>query len=62
LIGGCEKSINYLNFFYALFWNRHPPTHRPLKNDDDDDETRTAVTLQFVSHSFLDYHDPTIGE
>lgn len=22
----------------------------------------TAVTLQFVSHSFLDYHDPTIGE
>lgn len=21
-----------------------------------------AVTLQFVSHSFLDYHDPTIGE
>lgn len=20
-----------------------------------------AVTLQFVSHSFLDYHDPTIG-
>lgn len=24
--------------------------------------TPTAVTLQFVSHSFLDYHDPTIGE
>lgn len=23
---------------------------------------RSAVTLQFVSHSFLDYHDPTIGE
>lgn len=22
----------------------------------------TAVTLQFVSHSFLDYHDPTIGK
>lgn len=22
----------------------------------------TAVTLQFVSHNFLDYHDPTIGE
>lgn len=22
----------------------------------------TAVTLQFVSHSFLEYHDPTIGE
>lgn len=22
----------------------------------------SAVTLQFVSHSFLDYHDPTIGE
>lgn len=21
-----------------------------------------AVTLQFVSHSFLDYHDPTIGK
>ena len=21
----------------------------------------SAVTLQFVSHSFLDYHDPTIG-
>lgn len=23
---------------------------------------KSAVTLQFVSHSFLDYHDPTIGE
>lgn len=22
----------------------------------------SAVTLQFVSHSFLDYHDPTIGK
>lgn len=22
---------------------------------------KSAVTLQFVSHSFLDYHDPTIG-
>lgn len=22
----------------------------------------TAVTLQFVSHSFLDYHDPTIED
>lgn len=22
----------------------------------------SAVTLQFVSHRFLDYHDPTIGE
>lgn len=23
---------------------------------------KTAVTLQFVSHNFLDYHDPTIGK
>lgn len=23
---------------------------------------KSAVTLQFVSHSFLDYHDPTIGQ
>lgn len=23
---------------------------------------KSAVTLQFVSHSFLDYHDPTIGK
>jgi hypothetical protein len=22
---------------------------------------KSAVTLQFVNHSFLDYHDPTIG-
>ena len=22
----------------------------------------TALTMQFVSHCFLDYHDPTIGE
>lgn len=22
----------------------------------------SALTLQFVSHSFLDYHDPTIGK
>jgi len=22
----------------------------------------SAVTLQFVSHTFLDYHDPTIGK
>lgn len=38
---GCEKSINYLNFFYALFW---PPYHRHPRNSTNHHSQRPLKT------------------
>lgn len=59
------RKINKLSQFLLRFVLAATPRPKTIFHPENPNVARfcrTAVTLQFVSHSFLDYHDPTIGE